>query len=168
PLLYDLPGPYNRHLFDPQGEFRGVSPEWRGLLKRDYSVGGAVSRSFLGYRAWTNLEGGYTWREGAPANQIYTMAELGYPLPVLSSHVKGAATGQFSVGSDSPRQPDDRFGSRASYNFNDASYAKLALSWIVPFGREKEWMAEAGIGMWVWGRSARRYTEPFVSIGRRF
>jgi hypothetical protein len=45
---------------------------------------------------------------------------------------------------------------------------RLALSVLVPFGRHGEYFVEAGYGQWVWGISARRYREPFVSIDRRF
>src|SRR5207247_816099 len=69
---------------------------------------------------------------------------------------------------DSARQPDDRFGASATNNFNRASYLKLGASAIVPFGSNKEWSAEVGYNQWVWGRSARRYKEPYVSLGRSF
>lgn len=167
PVFYDLPGAYNRHLFDAQGKFRGVSPEWRGLLKRDYSLSYVASRSFAGHRAWATMETGYTFREGAPADQVFAVSDVGYPLGFARSHVKLAGVGQWSVGSDSPPQPDDRFRGRAGYNFNKASYAKLYAAWLVPLGRSG-WAAEIGYGRWVWGRSARRYNEPYVSIGRSF
>ena len=32
----------------------------------------------------------------------------------------------------------------------------------------KRWFAEVGYNQWVWGRSARRYKEPFLAIGRKF
>jgi hypothetical protein len=168
PALYDLPGPYNRHLFDAQGQFRGVSPEWRGLLKHDYALSWHASRSISRYRGWVSTELGYNWREGAPANQVLGLAEVGYPTPWLRSQVKLALTGQWSVGSDSPRQPDDRFGSRADYNFNKASYTKLGAAWIVPLGAGRRWAAELGFNRWVAGRSARRYNEPYVTLGRSF
>jgi hypothetical protein len=167
PVFYDLPGAYNRHLFDSNGEFRGVSPEWRGLLKRDYSLSYLASHSFKGYRAWATAEAGYTWREGAPADQVFVVSDVGYPLGLARSHLKLAAFGQWSVGSASPSRPDDRFRSRATYNFNEASYAKLYAAWLVPLGRSG-WSAEIGYSRWVWGRSARRYNEPYVSVGRGF
>jgi len=168
PYFYDLPGPYNRHIFDSSGNFRGVSPEWRGLLKHDYSVSWLVSRSLANYRGWGTLEGGYTWRDGAPADQVFVNADAGYPLPFGGAHVKAAGHLEHSVGRDSPRQPEDRFGSSARQNFNKASYLKLGASAIVPFGGHKEWSVEVGYNQWVWGRSARRYKEPYISLGRRF
>lgn len=94
--------------------------------------------------------------------------DLGYPLPFLHSYGKFAASYYRSLGNDSPPQPDDRFGVSATNNFNNASYLRLALSVLVPFGRRGEYYVEAGYGQWVWGISARRYREPFISIDRRF
>ncbi len=168
PVFYDLPGAYNRHLFDAQGAFRGVSPEWRGLLKRDYALSVLASRSISQYRGWVSAELGYNWREGAPANQVLGTAEVGYPIGWLHSQVKASVTGQWSAGSDSLRQPDDRFGRRADYNFNKASYTKLGASWIVPFGSGRRWAAEIGFNRWVAGHSARRYNEPYLTLGRSF
>ena len=73
-----------------------------------------------------------------------------------------------SLGNDSPRRPDDRFGSSASNNFNDASMGRLGVSLLVPLDRNQRWYVEAGYNQWVWGRSARRYQEPFLSLGRGF
>jgi hypothetical protein len=168
PYLYDLPGTYSRTLFDSAGRARGVSPEWRGLLKRDYTLSYLVSRSLFQYRGWASFEGGYTWRDGAPADQITMSADGGHPLPFAGALVKIGAHFEHSVGSDSARQPDDRFGSSATNNFNKASYLKLGASAILPFGSHKEWSAEVGYNQWVWGRSARRYKEPFISVGRSF
>lgn len=168
PVFYDLPGAYNRHLFDSSGQFRGVSPEWRGLLKRDYSLSLHVSRSVARHRGWTSVEAGHTWREGAPANQLFAAADVGYPLPWLRSHVKLAGAGQWTVGDFTTPQPDDRFRGRADYNFNEAGYAKLGASWLVPLGAGTDWVVEVGYARWVWGRSARRYGEPYLSLGRSF
>jgi len=168
PYFYDLPGPYSRTLFDSAGRARGVSPEWRGLLKRDYSISYLASRSLFRYRGWASVEGGYTWRDGAPADQVYLSGDGGCPLPFARALLKLSAHLRRSVGSDTPRPPDDRFGASAIQNFNKASYLKLGGSAIFPFGGKKEWAAEIGYNQWVWGRSARRYKEPFVSIGRSF
>ena len=168
PYFYDLEGPYDRHIFDEDGSFRGVSPEWRGLLKHDYSMSYLVSRSIAGYRGWSSLEVGYTWREGAPADQIFLNGDVGYPLPFWGARVKGAAHFEKSLNNDTPRTPEDRFGASANNNFNNASYLKLGGAAIVPFGSNREWSIEAGYNHWVWGRSARRYHEPYVSLGRTF
>jgi hypothetical protein len=167
PFLYDLPGAYNRYLFDAQGNRRGVSPEWRGLLKRDYTLTYMLSHSFDEGRGWMNFETGYTWREGAPADQVPVYAEVGYPLPWRGLAVKGSLTYIRSLGNDSPRQPDDRFGSSAILNFNDASLAKAGVAVLVPLN----WRGldlEAGYNQWIWGISARRYREPYLSLGYRF
>lgn len=168
PYFYDLPGAYSRTLFDSSGRARGVSPEWRGLLKHDFSISYLASRSLFNYKGWASVETGYTWRDGAPANQIYFTGDGGYPLPFAEARLKATVHFEHSVGSDSPRQPDDRFGASATNNFNYASYLKLGASAIVPFGAKKEWAAEVGYNQWVWGRSARRYKEPFISVGRSF
>ena len=77
PVFYDREGPYNRYVYDPQGNIRGLNDEWRGLLKYDYSVNYYVSRSFLGGAGWVNFATGYTWRSGAPADQIPVGLEAG-------------------------------------------------------------------------------------------
>lgn len=166
PYLYDQPGAYNRHLFDSEGNFRGVSPEWRGLLKHDYTLSYMLSHSYHEGRGWVNLETGYTWREGAPADQVPVWAELGYPLPWGGAAVKGTILVVESLGNDSLRQPDDRFGSSATFNFNDASMARAGLSVIVPVHRA--WDVELGYSQWLWGESARRYREPFLSLDYKF
>lgn len=167
-FFYDLEGPYNRALFDSQGRRRGVSPEWRGLLKEDYTLSYLLSHSYREGRGWMNFETGYTWRVGAPADQVPVNAEIGYPLPFLGAAVKGSAVYVRSLGNESPRQPDDRFGSGATTNFNDASMARLGVSFLAPLGRSGNTTVEVGYNQWVWGISARRYREPFLSTGRRF
>jgi hypothetical protein len=166
--FYDLEGPYNRALFDSQGRRRGVSPEWRGLLKEDYTLSYLLSHSYLEGRGWMNLETGYTWRVGAPADQIPVFAEIGYPLPFWNAAVKGTALYVHSMGNESAREPDDRFGSGGTTDFNNASMGRLGVSFILPLSPSGKTTLEAGYGQWVWGISARRYREPFLSIGRRF
>jgi hypothetical protein len=168
PFLYDLPGAYNRYLYDAQGNRRGVSPEWRGLLKRDYTLTYMLSHSFYGGRGWMNFEAGYTWREGAPADQVPVYAEVGYPLPWRGMAAKGSLAYFRSLGNDSPRQPDDRFGASATNNFNDASILKAGVGLIVPLVPRKGIDVEIGYNQWLWGISARRYREPYVSLGWQF
>ena len=162
PYLYDQPGAYNRYLFDAQGNRRGVSPEWRGLLKRDYTASYLLSHSYREGRGWFNVETGYTWRDGAPADQVPLWTEVGYPLPWHGFALKGSVFAVRSLGNDSPRKPDDRFGSSATTNFNDASMAKAGLGVIAPLG--KRVALELGYNQWLWGRSARRYREPYLSL----
>lgn len=167
PALYDLPGAYNRHLFDSNGNMRGVSPEWRGVLKRDYTLSALVSHSFR-ERGWMSVETGYTWREGAPANQIPLSAEVGWPLRWHGAAIKGSVSAVASLGNDTPAQPDDRFRARAdgTFNFNDASMMKGSASLIVPLTRGVDF--EIGYSQWLYGKSARRYREPYASFGYRF
>jgi hypothetical protein len=167
PMFYDISGPYNRYLFDAQGNRRALSPEWRGLLKRDYTLSYLISRSFHDGQGWANLETGYTWREGAPADQIPLFLDAGYPLAWHGTKLKGAVTYIYSRGNDSPRQPDDRFGANATFNFNDASYLKAGMSVLVPLGHRGAGL-EVGYNQWLWGESARRYREPFLSFSTAF
>ena len=115
-----------------------------------------------------SLEAGYTWREGAPADQIPFSAELGWPLPWLGAAVKGSLSTVDSLGNDSIARPDDRFRARAdgTFNFNDASMLKGGVSVIVPLRNRID--VEVGYSQWLRGESARRYREPYVSFGYRF
>jgi len=168
PYFYDLEGPYSRYLYDSNGNIRDVSPEWRGVLKHDLTLSYLVSRSFREGRGWFNLQAGYTWREGAPADEVPVWGELGWPLPLWKLQGKVAAVYIGSLGNDSPRQPDDRFGSRPDFNFNDASMGRIGVGIIAPLDSAGRWSVEAGYNQWVWGESARRYDEPYLSLGRRF
>jgi hypothetical protein len=167
PIFYALPGPYSRELFDAHGNHIGESPSWRGLLKNDYGLTYLISQSAFG-GGWWNFQTGYIWRSGAPSDQIPVLVDLGYPLPLFGSFAKLAGSWYHSVGNWTTPQPNDRFGVSATNNFNDASYLQLAASWLVPFGRHREYFVEGGYGQVVWGISARRYREPFISIDRRF
>lgn len=172
--LYDLEGPYDRHLYmegdeiDVDGEdvvlaeYRGVSPEWRGILKEDYTLSYAVSRNIMS-RGWASLETGYTFRVGAPADQWPTSIDAGIPLPYWNSSFKVSSLFVKSLHNDSTRDPEDRFGSSANNNFNDASMWRLGGGAIVPIGRTGM-SVEAGYNHWMWGRSARRYQEPFFAV----
>jgi hypothetical protein len=165
PALYDRSGAYNRHLFDSSGKVIGVSSEWRGVLKHDYSVTYLVSHS-LSNGGWMQFESGYTWREGAPADQVPFTAELGWPLRWRGAALKGTLSTVHSLGNDSLAKVDDRFRASATFNFNDASMAKVGASILVPVAHGTN--VEVGYSQWVWGKSARRYREPFFSVGRSF
>jgi hypothetical protein len=168
PALYDIDGPYSLELYDAEGNFLGNSPEWRGVLKHDVTLYWLHSRSLGGGRGWANLELGYTWRQGAPADQIPLNLDGGWTLPWAGLAVKGSIAYRDSLGNDSARQPDDRFGSRPGYNFNDASMARAGVSLLLPFGSRHQWSAEVGYNQWFWGRSARKYKEPFAGLSVRF
>ena len=168
PMLYDREGPYNRYVFDSTGRRAGLSDEWRGVLKYDYTIAYLASHSFDLAGSWVNFAIGYTWRTGAPADQIPVSIDGGYPLPWLGASVKAEALYIRSRGNDSPREPDDRFGSNPTFSFNRASMGRFGLGVIVPFGPGRLWNVEVGYNKWLWGRSARRYQEPYFSIGRAF
>jgi hypothetical protein len=157
PALYDEQGPY----------CGGECPEWRGLLKHDYTLSFAASRS-MWEGGWVNFETGYTWREGAPADQLPVLADVGVPLPWAGLRTKLSGVFVQSLGNDSPRQPDDRFRGRPGFNFNNASMGRLGASLMLPIDPEQRWWIEAGYNKWVWGKSARQYDEPFVSFARSF
>lgn len=168
PVFYDIDGPYTLELYNRDGELVGNSPEWRGLLKHDITLYGLHSRSIRGGAGWASVEVGYTWREGAPADQIPVNLDVGWTLPWADLAIKGSVSWRQSLGNDSARTPEDRFGSREDYNFNDASMGSAGLSFLLPFGSRNQWYAEAGYNIWVWGRSARQYEEPFASLSFRF
>jgi hypothetical protein len=169
PALYDRGGvAYDRYLRDSEGNVIDVSPEWRGLLKKDLTLSYLVSRSLWAGKGWTSLSAGYTWREGAPADQIPVTAELGRHLPFWKAQLRTRALYVRSRGNDSEREPDDRFGCRAEYCFNLASMGSLGVGIAVPIAGRQDWMLEGGYNQWVWGRSARKYREPYLSVGRSF
>src|SRR2546426_4256763 len=82
PYFYDLPGAYSRTLFDSAGKPRGVSPEWRGLLKHDYSISYMARRSLAGYRRWGTPPAGDTRRGGGPPDQGFPTAGPRLPPPL--------------------------------------------------------------------------------------
>jgi hypothetical protein len=167
--LYDLPGAYDRHLHDDDGNFNGVSPEWRGLLGEDYGLFFLVSRSLFDHRGWANFEVGYNYRTTNLSDEIPLYFEIGYPLPWQELKLKGSYRWVQSVGNDSEeRQPSDRFGCSANNCFPDASIMVVGGSLLRDFGADRQWWAELGFNQWVWGRSARQYEEPYLAIGRRF
>lgn len=171
PMFYDIKGPYNGNLFNADGSVRGRSPEWRGLLKHDLSLTGMVSHSFDDGKGWWTAETGYTWREGAPANQVPLRGDVGYHLPWYRIRAKAFAEVVLSVGNQSVPTETDRFRNHvpgSNTNFNDASMARVAFSAMVPLDHAEKWMFEAGYGWWVWGESARQYSEPFLSFSRSF
>lgn len=183
PMFYDQDGPYVRHLYNvepyrlPSGQvvadsvFLAINnPEWRGLLKHDITVGGVLSHSFTRFNGWMNLEAGYTWRTGAPADEIPISGEIGAALPWWKSptlYVKTGFSLVKSVGNNSPSDPNDRFNfpPTAAYDFNNADMFRgsVSLIWAIQGGK---WNVEAGYGQWLWGRGARQYKEPFFTIGR--
>lgn len=170
PAFYDIPGPYSRNLYDDEGNFVGHSPEWRGVLKHDVTAQVLAGRSLGEGKGWVQGGAGFTWREGAPADAIPVHAEVGYGLPWLNASVKG--TGQFvrSLGNWSERAPDDRFGTNpaSAQNLNDQSMGRIGAAVLVPVGPKRRVNIELGYTRVVWGRSMRRYDEPYLSIGASF
>lgn len=169
PYFYDVEGPYERNLYDDEGNLIGHSPEWRGVLKHDLAFTWLMSGNHqAGRGGWWGVETGIRFREGAPANEVPVNADAGFGVGWLDSHVKTSLVAVLATGNDSLREPDDRFGARPGFNFNDASMARLGVAWLVPVGPAREWLFELGYNQWVWGESARRYIEPYVSVARAF
>lgn len=178
--LYDLPGPYDRHLFLPDEDdidgdgdteealFKGVSPEWRGLLGEDYELSFLASRNVF-KSGWVNMVLGYRYRTTNLADEIPFGTNAGIPLPVKGLFVKGTYVWVKSVGNYSTeRDPEDRFGCSERNCFPDASYMVLGGSIFYSFGAEEKWWVEGGWNTWIWGRSSRKYQEPFLTVGRKF
>lgn len=168
PFFYDLPGAYSRYLYNRDGSIRSTSPEWRGILKHDYTLMYLVSHSFDDSKGWWDVEFGYVWREGAPADQFPLWVEAGHSLPWLGAQAKLFAQCIRSRGNNTPHEPDDRFGDSPTFSFNRGSMARVGGSVIVPISTVHRWSIEAGYNQWVWGRSARQYREPFLSVGHTF
>lgn len=175
PFFYDQRGPYVRHLYNvepyrlPDGTlvvdstFHVINnPEWRGLLKTDYTIAFNISRSILNYQGWATFEAGYNFRTGVPSDDVPVNLEVGYTLPVaFSPMVKVNLNGVFSVHNNDPvGDVNDRF--RATSSFNDASIIRGSVTVILPLGNR--FFAQAGYGEWLWGIGARDYTEPFASV----
>ena len=165
PFFYDVTGPYTRRYFNGSGQQVSLSPEWRGILKHDLTLYGAVSRSIAGGRGWASFDAGYRFREGAPADELPLNADAGYPLPVnfANTRFKLGVNYVHSMGNETPREPDDRFGGNATFSFNDASMMRVAGSFVADV--RGPLTAELGYAQWVWGNSARRYKEPFFALG---
>ncbi|NUO81347.1 hypothetical protein HUU05_14815 [candidate division KSB1 bacterium] len=180
PFFYDQKGPYVRHLYNTENYRRpdGTvvrdstflvmnNPEWRGLLRYDYTFSYNLSHSFLNYSAWMSFELGFTYRQGAPADEVPVNFELGYTLPLrpLEPMLKFGVNLVRSLHNESRSEPHDRFNfpPNSAYTFNDASMARASLALLVPIN--ERFMAQVGYGQWVWGRGARQYKEPFVSLG---
>lgn len=179
-LLYDQAGTYDRAKYLPdrsdldgdgdrtEAVFSGVNSEWRGLLGEDYGVSFIASRSLFD-GGWLNLEGGYTYRTGNLADEVPLTAELGWPTEWNRLAIKGSYSAVLSVHNDSEtRRSDDRFGCSANNCFPDASRQVIGAAGFLSLGEGRKWWIEAGWNHWIWGRSTRKYEEPYISLGRRF
>jgi hypothetical protein len=138
------------------------NPEWRGLLKTDFTIAYNISHSFWKYRAWATFEAGYNFRTGVPSDDIPVNFEMGYAIPIaFNPTVKVALNGVFSVhNNDAVGDVNDRF--RATSDFNDASIMRGSVALILPI--TGAFSAQLGYGEWLWGRGARQYSEPFAAV----
>lgn len=168
-ILYDQDGTYDRHDFlEDDPNIDGVDSEWRGLLGEDYGLSFLLSRG-LAQTGWMNFEAGYSYRTGNLADEYTFYAEVGYPFPWDKLFMKGTYSLVDSAGNNSEkRQHDDRFGCSPNNCFPDASRQVIGSSFFLNIGKQNLWWVEAGYNHWLWGRSTRKYDEPFFSLGRRF
>ena len=168
-FFYDQAGTYDRHNYlEGETDIDGVDSEWRGLLGEDYGLTFLLSRSLFG-TGWLNLEAGYTYRTGNLADEIPFNAEVGYPLPWDRLVIKGTYSLVDSVGNNTEkRQEDDRFGCSVNNCFPDASRQVVGASFMLTVGKQRLWWVETGYNHWLWGRSTRKYEEPYITLGRRF
>jgi len=179
-MLYDQYGTYDRHLFlqdeddlDGDGDTTEAIPnkvnsEWRGLLGEDYGLKFLASRNMFG-TGWLNLDIGYTYRTGNLADEVPLYAELGAPSGWKPMYLKGAMSFVQSVHNNSDtRRYDDRFGCSDTNCFPDASRAVLTGAFFFNLGKSGMFWLEAGYNHWVWGESTRKYSEPYLTLGRRY
>jgi len=168
-ILYDQDGTYDRHNYlEGETDVDGVDSEWRGLLGEDYGLTFLLSRSVFD-GGWWNVEAGYAYRTGNLADEYILNGEIGYPLPWDRLVVKGTYSLIDSAGNNTEtRRHDDRFGCSPNNCFPDASRQVIGASFMLTVGKERLWWVEAGYNHWLWGRSARKYEEPYISLGRRF
>jgi hypothetical protein len=164
PWLYDRGGAYRRFDSAADQADHKLSSQWRGLLKYDLAFTVHGSRSFASGRGWATIEPGVVFRTGAPSHAFAAGGEVGYAFfESIPLAAKLYTYLSLSLHTDREPREDDRFPSTTVYNFNDASMWKIGASLLW-----RPWLGlfvEAGYGRWIWGRSARKYEEPFVSIG---
>ena len=178
--LYDQYGTYDRHLFlpdeddidgdgdDTEAIQNDVNSEWRGLLGEDYNASYHVSRGIFG-SGWLNMNIGYTYRTGNYADEVPVYIDAGFPSGWNPLRLKGAVSYVQSVHNNTEvRQFDDRFGCSETNCFPDASRVVLTGAFFFDLGSTQQWWVEAGYNQWVWGESTRKYSEPYLTIGRRF
>jgi hypothetical protein len=179
-ILYDQYGTYDRSLFLPdEDDIDGdgddeeaipnkVNSEWRGLLGEDYGLKFLASRNLFG-SGWLNMEIGYTYRTGNLSDEIPLYAEAGFPSGWSPMLLKAAVSHIQSVGNNSDvRRFDDRFGCSDNNCFPDASRTVITGGFFFNLGAAQLWYVEAGYNRWVWGESTRKYSEPYITLGRRY
>jgi hypothetical protein len=164
PWLYDRGGAYRRYDSPEDAAAHRLSNQWRGLLKYDVAFTLHASTSFLEGRGWATLEPAILFRTGAPSHALPVGAEVGYrPFDALPLDLKVFSALSLSFHDSHPSSAGDRFSASPSFDFNDASMWKIGASLLV-----RPWLGlivEGGYDQWIWGRSARMYHEPFISIG---
>ncbi len=168
--------------YDNDNNTTGGGTHWLGIYRHDYSLFAHTSHGW-GPRFWTAFAGGYTYREGAPADVIQVRPQARWGLMAGnwgSLTLTGSIDGYFSIGNETPRlDGQDRFGDanyawpvssgkpdRNWFAFNDQDFIRPGVGLEYQFG--KRWLAEVGYSRIVWGRSAHIYDEGWLAIGLRF
>ena len=171
PDFYDQPGKqYSRYITQKIGKdtFVEASSEWRGIMKRDlmfaYSVGGSFDRK--GNIYW-QTQVGYNFRQGAYADQIVANFSAGYNIKindnvkivpnVFMDYIGGIGNGKI---------PDytDRFYQSGRPNFYFNNSKTLRVYYSVYAKLNKNIGVSVGLGKWLWGQGAVKYTEPFGQV----
>ena len=178
PDLYKQEGPYTRYVNRIVGKDTAVvaSSEWRGLLKRDFGVYVMSGRSF-GSKGYVEGQLGYNLRQDAFADQWYFEADGGYNIPVLASGVLTVkAMFDYTGGVGNGKVPDstDRFyfkvnsAPQSNYYFNNSRVGRVYGSLIFVPEANSPYSVEVGIGRWLFGSGAVRYTEMYAQVGYAF
>lgn len=175
PDLYDEKGDnYSRFTYEINGQDTVVEPsgEWRGLLKRDfginYHIGGNLDKK---YRSFIRGQVGYNFRQGAFADQLIVAVAGGYTFPITKNFsICPNVFVDYIGGMGNGGTPDltDRFyfNGRKNFYFNNSKTLRTYYNLELKFYNKLS--ITGGIGYWVWGRGAAKYTEPFVMINYSF
>lgn len=175
PDLYEQPGDtytrYNYQYTNLEGKKDTTveaSSEWRGLLKRDFALIYHVGSSFLkDGKMFAQGSVGYNFRQGAFADQLLVAATVGYNFKLKNGiEIVPNIYSDLTYGLSNGGIPDnsDRFafGGRKNYYFNNSSYLRTYLNVYVKFNEHIAFAT--GVGQWLWGHGAAKYTEPYAQI----
>ncbi|MDB5034165.1 MAG: hypothetical protein JWQ98_1406 [Chlorobi bacterium] len=193
PDLYDEPGPYTRYVsrfyttpistktvdgrdstFLHKDTAVVASNEWRGLLKRDFGIHLLAGHSF-GAEGYIEGELGYNFRQGAFADQLLFSIDGGYNIAVTNNlMVTPKLLFDYTGGVGNGNLPDssDRFNFRvanvpqANFYFNNSKYGRLYGSAIISY--DDHYGLELGVGKWIFGSGAAKYTELYGQFSYSF
>ncbi len=175
PDLYDQPGhTYTRYNYQ-YTNFEGkkdtiveAGAEWRGLLKRDFALVYHIGSSFLKDGAlFAQGFVGYNWRQGAFADQFLAGLTTGYTIKLKNGmEIVPNIYMDLTYGLSNGGKPDtsDRFGQggRKNYYFNNSKYLRGYFNVYAKLTNNIA--AATGVGQWLWGQGAVKYTEPYAQV----